>query len=76
MQNLLVNHKPTNLVFEVDIEGRIFQEIKVTPFLLDEIRLLAANHYLTVPMTKPQKDYWKGVANPTHLSNFSGKGKW
>jgi len=54
--------KIDNDTFDVAITGAVYQPRKVTSAVLCNARLLASNHYLSQPLSKEQREYWKAVS--------------
>lgn len=64
------------LTFDVFLDGRIAEPVRVNSHTLDEVRLLAASKFLgdRVPMTKRQAAYWQAIRCTTDLGNFPASG--
>lgn len=65
--------KVRDLEFQVNIDGGIAQSQRVSPYILDEVRLEASRRFLFnhVPMTKEQREFWSGVSKTTEVRNLA-----
>lgn len=64
MENIEI--KLGNLNFEVSVEGTVFQEKRVSGTILDEVRIIAAEQFLSRrDLNKKVRDYWAAVRTIT-----------